>query len=142
MYKIFKRFKLHIGHRLSKHAGRCHNIHGHNFVIEVQLKTNLLNKNDMVIDFHDMKTIINAEISKYDHVTILNSKDQKNIDHLSKIGYRLEFLYEGDVDPTAEVLSRFLFVALRSLFISHGNGIGVDFVRVWENDDSYAEYSE
>lgn len=140
MYSVFKRFKLPIGHRLSKHAGRCHNLHGHNFVVEIQLSTLKLNSNDMVIDFHDLKQIINELIDKYDHAVVLNTTDISNINHFTELGYRIEFLNDkdSDKDPTAEVFSEFLFYKFKQSFPNHK----VDFVRIWESDDSMAEYSE
>jgi len=48
MYKVEKKFTLPIGHRLSKHQGRCFSLHGHNFTVLVGVKAELLNENDMV----------------------------------------------------------------------------------------------
>lgn len=138
MYKVFKRFKLPIGHRLSKHKGRCFNFHGHNFVIEIQLSTPELNRDDMVIDFHDLKKFVNMVIDKFDHAVVLNPNDKKNIEFFKEAGYRIEFISNGDHDPTAEVFSRYLYSEFTNTFSVHT----VDFVRVWESDDSMAEYSE
>jgi len=143
MYRVFKRFKLPIGHRLSKHGGRCYNFHGHNFVVEIQLSSEELNSNDMVIDFHDLKRVVNDQIDKYDHATILNPTDIVNIENYKTLGYRLEFINAGgeDVDPTAETLSKFLYHKFSDVFKKEYS-INVDFIRIWESDDSMAEYSE
>ena len=53
MYKIEKRFTLPIGHRLSKHKGRCFSIHGHNFDVLVGIKSPTLNDNDMILDYFE-----------------------------------------------------------------------------------------
>jgi len=137
-----KRFKLPSGHRLSKHKGACHNMHGHNYVIEVQLSTEKLDKNDMVIDFHDLKVLTNAFLDRFDHATVLNPTDRANIDHIIKQDYKLEFISLANEDPTAEVFSKYIYKALTEIFKVKNIDVYLDLVRVWESDDSMAEYSE
>jgi len=140
MYKVCKTFKVPIGHRLSKHAGLCKNIHGHNLKLQIQLRCDGLDANDMVIDFGDLKEIVKEILGKYDHTTIFNITDKANIDFFKDQGYRYEVISESNQDPTAEVLSEYLYKLLELRF--NLDNIYVDFVRVWENDNSYAEYSE
>ncbi len=140
MYKVCKTFKVPIGHRLSKHKGLCKNIHGHNLKIEVELMTEVLNWNDMVIDFHKLKEEVNKTLDKYDHTTLFNIKDVENAEFFTQAGYRVEYISPLDQDPTAEVFSHFLYRVLSERF--RMDDIKVGFVRIWENDDSYAEYSE
>jgi 6-pyruvoyltetrahydropterin/6-carboxytetrahydropterin synthase len=140
MYKVCKTFKVPIGHRLSKHKGLCKNIHGHNLKLQIQLRCDGLDANDMVIDFGDLKTIVAELLGKYDHTTIFNITDKVNIDFFKSQGYRYEFISEDNQDPTAEVLSEYLYKLLELRF--NLDNIYVDFVRVWENDNSYAEYME
>ena len=51
MFRIEKRFTVPIGHRLSKHEGRCSSIHGHNFEIYVGIKGNQLNEMAVSVGF-------------------------------------------------------------------------------------------
>jgi 6-pyruvoyltetrahydropterin/6-carboxytetrahydropterin synthase len=76
MYKIEKRFTVPIGHRLSKHPGLCSSIHGHNLTILVGVKSPTLNTNDMVIDFSNLKDIVNEVIKVWDHCLLLNECDE------------------------------------------------------------------
>jgi len=69
MYKVEKRFTIPIGHRLSKHKGYCKNLHGHNFVVLIGVKSEKLNENDMVIDFSDLKNESNRILDNWDHST-------------------------------------------------------------------------
>lgn len=152
MYKIKKIFKVPIGHRLSKHQGLCKNIHGHNLKIEIQLSSSSLNQNDMVLDFKDLKVIVNDILDKFDHCTIFNITDKDNINIFKESGYRHTTISFLDQDPTAEVFCKYLFTALGQrlatqdldfqTFNDESQAINVDFVRVWENDDSMAEYGE
>ena len=153
MYIVRKIFKFPIGHRLMKHEGLCKNIHGHNLKIEVQVSSKTLSKNDMVIDFKDLKTIVNDILKEFDHCTIFNTWDEENIEYFQKHGYKFTCISSGDADPTAEMLSRYLFKSIRNKINNTKRDdrygafyvpqiINVDFVRVWENDDSMAEYRE
>ncbi|MCK5612627.1 6-carboxytetrahydropterin synthase [Candidatus Pacearchaeota archaeon] len=139
MYTVKKLFRIPIGHRLKKHTGRCHNIHGHNLKIEVQLKSAMLNNNDMVIDFSNFKDIVNNVLDRFDHSTILNPCDDQNIKHFSDALYRYLFISDGDIDPTAEVFCEYLY---REITEAIPDRITVDFIRIWENDNSMAGYSE
>jgi len=138
MYSVCKRFRIPVGHRLSKHRGACHNIHGHNLLIEVSMSSETLNSDDMVVDFHTFKDEVGALINKYDHATLLNPTDEKSIQFFKEAGYKTGFITSENKDPTAEVFCKFLFKNIEIMF----GELIINFVRIWENDNSYAEYSE
>lgn len=146
MYSVRKIFRVPIGHRLSKHKGLCKNIHGHNLKIEVQLKTSVLNcVNDMVMDFKDIKEMVNYLIKKLDHCTLLNTNDKDFIKFYGDKKLNFDFIGCIGEDPTAEVLSRHLYTSIHKHLkdkTEYYAGVSLDFVRVWENDDSMAEYRE
>jgi len=139
MYTLKKLFSVPIGHRLSKHCGLCKNIHGHNLKIEVVVKAEVLNDNDMVIDFSDLKVMVTDILDLFDHTTIVNSYDTETIDFLERAGYRIETISKDNVDPTAEVFSKYLFDLLRMQ--CYGQLYMIKEVTVWENDGSAATYS-
>jgi 6-pyruvoyltetrahydropterin/6-carboxytetrahydropterin synthase len=138
-YAVTKRLSIPIGHRLSKNTSLCQHLHGHNLILEVTCSAAILDENDMVIDFHDLKREIQKILDNWDHALIVNSKDRKN---LSKyLSDRVIFL---DVDPTAEVLCRYLFDALSDSIGSIDNSaqrrLQLESVTIWENDSGYATY--
>lgn len=141
MYKIERRFTVPIGHRLSKNKNLCKNIHGHNFTILVGIKTKKLDENDMVMDFSDLKKLVNIELDRFDHCLMLNSDDSALARDLRmKVCDRvMEFPY----DPTAERLSEYLYNFLEQELLEEvGNHIMIDYVTVYENENSKATYSE
>jgi 6-pyruvoyltetrahydropterin/6-carboxytetrahydropterin synthase len=137
MYSVTKIFRVPIGHRLSKHKGLCQNIHGHNFKIEVKVSCHHLDRNDMVIDFSDLKRIVNKILEEFDHSLMLNSND------VYPAVFKTVYLQEEGADPTAERLAQHLYeeISERVKKITKLS-VGVDRKRVWENDDSYAEYTK
>lgn len=68
MYKVKKRLEISAAHRLKlDYTSKCTNLHGHNWVIDVYLKSEELNQNGMVMDF----TVIKEKITnKFDHKVI------------------------------------------------------------------------
>jgi 6-pyruvoyltetrahydropterin/6-carboxytetrahydropterin synthase len=139
MYKLEKRFSLPIGHRLSKHKGRCFSIHGHNFTVLVGLKSETLNENDMIIDFSELKTIVNKILDHFDHCLLLNIEDEKIVDDLKKLKMRT---MTCSYDPTAEKLSELFYTMIAEDLSRQYPNIQMDYVTVYENENSKATYEE
>lgn len=138
MYRIEKRFTVPIGHRLSKNKERCFSIHGHNFIILVGIKAKKLNENDMVLDFSLLKEIVNDYLDDLDHCLILNKTDEKLALQLEKLEMRVMIL---DHDPTAEKLSENIFDWVKNKLKMFPH-IKMDYVTVYENENSKATYSK
>ena len=137
MYRIEKRFTFPMGHRLSKHEGRCFSLHGHNFTVLVGVKADKLNKNDMVIDFSDLKKLVNGFIDGLDHCLLLNHTDEKLGKQLEKLGMRIMTV---DHDPTAERLAEDIFNAVSYGLQQMHPGVHLEYVTVYENENSKATY--
>jgi len=149
-YILKKRFHISIGHRLSKHKKLCKNIHGHNITVEVELSSTILNENDMIIDFSDVKKIMNKLLDAFDHALLLNKFDElitydRNTDRdIDKIIYdrgtnvdNFKIIY-FDGDPTAENLSKYFFDAIHKMIsdIDEYKHIKLNSIRIWESNDS------
>jgi 6-pyruvoyltetrahydropterin/6-carboxytetrahydropterin synthase len=136
MYKVEKKFTFPMGHRLSKHSGACANIHGHNFNVMVGVKSHILNENDMVIDFSDLKDIVNEIIRPLDHCTLLNKDDEDFIAFCTKMGSKI---MKVPSDPTAEALAKALYDNIK---LKLPENVEVDYITVYENENSKATYTE
>jgi len=138
MYKVEKKFTLPIGHRLSKHQGRCFSLHGHNFTVLVGVKAELLNENDMVIDFSDLKRLTNEFLDMFDHSTVLNRfKDIEIAEKLKDIGTRVILV---NCDPTAEKLAEMIYKDVQIGLARLHSSVKMDYVTVYENENSKATY--
>ena len=142
MYRIEKRFTFPMGHRLSKHCGRCYSPHGHNFTVLVGIKSETLDENDMVMDFSTLKEIVSKILDNFDHCLLLNKSDFDFGEKVKELGGNTRVLY-CDYDPTAERLAEFLYSEiLKSLPYSHSHTVYIDYVTVFENENSKATYSQ
>jgi|TARA_B110000914_G_scaffold55046_1_gene47659 6-pyruvoyltetrahydropterin/6-carboxytetrahydropterin synthase len=107
--RITKQFNFETGHALYGYDGACRNIHGHSYklyvtVIGLPIDDKEHVKYGMVIDFKDLKKIVNQEVVEvFDHATVFN----KNTPHkdlaitLKNNGHKVIM---ADYQPTCELL--------------------------------------
>jgi 6-pyruvoyltetrahydropterin/6-carboxytetrahydropterin synthase len=132
MYSVTKRIDFCYGHRLLDYDGICKHPHGHNAVAEIEVRTETLDKRNMVVDFTDIKQRVKSWIDReLDHRMILR-RDDPLVDALQTLG---EPVYLLESNPTVERIARLLFD------ISREQGLPVSRVTVWETPSSWATYS-
>ena len=104
--RITKEFKFEMAHALHGYDGLCANIHGHSYRLWVTVrgavkKENKHIKDGMVMDFDDLKSIINPTIiKKYDHSLVLNA----NSPHANLDLSAFDKVYYLPYQPTSENL--------------------------------------
>jgi len=109
-------------HQLKEYGGKCEALHGHNWRVEVYVKSSVPDKIGMVMDFADIKKAANLILAELDH---------KNLNEIQPF---------RDKNPTAENISLWVFNQLLSKINS--DNIKLSKVRVWETETSCASYSE
>ncbi|MBC2160369.1 6-carboxytetrahydropterin synthase QueD [Listeria booriae] len=71
MMKIAKEFTFDMGHMLDGHDGKCHNLHGHTYTLQVEVAGALIatgSSAGMVLDYGDIKRIVKEHVTaKLDH---------------------------------------------------------------------------
>jgi 6-pyruvoyltetrahydropterin/6-carboxytetrahydropterin synthase len=78
-------------HQLRGYKGKCENLHGHNYKIEIYAKGEELNNIGLLIDFVDLKKAAD-EVTKY--------LDHRNLNELPP--------FDEELNPSAENLARFI----------------------------------
>ncbi len=132
MYLVTKRIEFCYGHRLLDYDGVCKHPHGHNASVEIDVRTDSLDKRNMVVDFSDIKRIVKGWIDReLDHKMILR-QDDPLVEPLKKLG---EPMYLLESNPTVERIARLIFDKGREM------GVDIQAVRVWETPTSVATYS-
>jgi queuosine biosynthesis protein QueD len=125
-----------MGHRLSKLEGlsKCSKFHGHLLQVEVTIKSNILNKFDMIMDFSELKDLVNNMLTSWDHGMCINENDNSINPDLCFINY-----FKGD--PTAENLCKWLYNKIKRENMLPEN-VEIYSIAIWEAPDSRAEYKE
>ena len=108
MIHLTKIFHFEAAHALIGYDGRCRNIHGHSYEMRVTIKGMPIidpssPKNGMVMDFGDLKKIVNEEIvDHYDHAFIIN--DQMPKDFIEEVKRHYERIIVLPYQPTTELM--------------------------------------
>ncbi|NER17195.1 6-pyruvoyl trahydropterin synthase family protein [Spongiivirga citrea] len=105
--RITKQFSFETGHALYGYDGKCKNVHGHSYKLSVTVIGTPISdtshvKLGMVIDFGDLKKIVNSEIvDKFDHATVFN-KNTPHVELAKELESRGHNVLLVDYQPTSE----------------------------------------
>ena len=131
MYAVTKRIEFCYGHRLLDYDGICKHPHGHNAVVEIEVRTDALDGRDMVVDFSDIRRVMKTWIDReLDHKMILR-RDDPLVASLRALG---EPVFVVESNPTAERIARLIYD------VSREQRLNVSRVTVWETPTSWATY--
>jgi 6-pyruvoyltetrahydropterin/6-carboxytetrahydropterin synthase len=131
MFQVTREIHFCYGHRLMEYTGKCGHPHGHNGRVEIELSSENLDGQGMVVDFEDIKRLAQTWIDEnLDHQMLLR-KDDPLVPVLEKMK---EPLYLMDGNPTAENIAREIFLNARK------KGLPVTKVTLWETEKSFATY--
>ena len=104
--RITKEFKFEMAHALKGYDGLCRNIHGHSYELLVTIIGHPISdinspKLGMVMDFGDLKSIVNKLIVKpLDHAFVINSETPEN--YYTSNNQLFGRLIKVDYQPTCE----------------------------------------
>lgn len=138
MFKIAKEFSFDMAHMLDGHDGKCKNLHGHTYTLQVEITGELHTngaKSGMVMDYSDLKAVVKQHIlDKMDHAFIYDSTSEKEC----KVATLLQSLdsktFGIPARTTAEQMAKYIFDTLTA------EGLPVSLIRLWETPTSYCEY--
>jgi 6-pyruvoyltetrahydropterin/6-carboxytetrahydropterin synthase len=105
-----------MGHRLTKHQGKCWSPHGHSYRAIFTVQSNVTNNNGMVIDFYEFKGIKEWIDENLDHAMMLNNDDPLAVDlqQYGPLNNRNFKLFTIEEDPTAENIAKLLYSILET----------------------------
>ena len=142
MIRITKIFTFETAHVLYNYDGKCKNMHGHSYKLFVTVKGKPVNdldnpKNGMVVDFGDIKKIVNEEVVDiWDHAVLINA----NSPH-KELGNELEgrghkVIYCG-FQPTCENM---LYDIAAKVQAKLPSDISLAYLKLHETENSYGEW--
>jgi 6-pyruvoyltetrahydropterin/6-carboxytetrahydropterin synthase len=131
--QIYKEEHIDTSHRLLHYIGKCANLHGHRWKVEVWIEGEPDPVTQILVDYNLIKKVID----KFDHQIILN-KDDPMVPCIQK--YQPVITTHGD--PTSELMAAIIRDDLYVLCREMGIKATVSKIRVWESPTAYAELTE
>ncbi|MCU0607090.1 MAG: 6-carboxytetrahydropterin synthase QueD [Candidatus Edwardsbacteria bacterium] len=108
-------------HHLRDYQGKCERLHGHNYKVELQVKSPIVDRSGMVTDFTVLRQALDRLLQRFDHQDL---NEIKPFDTLN---------------PTAENIAKLIYEEMALKFSSRKVKIGS--VTVWETESSFATYA-
>ena len=140
--RITKQFSFETGHALYGYDGKCKNVHGHSYRLDVTvigqpISDNTHVKFGMVMDFSDLKKIVNQSIVvPFDHATVLNvdSPHHELADAMESRGHKI---VRVSYQPTSEMMILDFANKIKAELPSH---LSLHHLILRETETSYAEW--
>jgi 6-pyruvoyltetrahydropterin/6-carboxytetrahydropterin synthase len=140
--RITKQFTFETGHALYGYDGKCKNVHGHSYKLSVTVIGTPISdssnvKFGMVIDFGDLKKIVNREIvNVFDHATVFN-KNTPHVELAKELSDRGHNVLLVDYQPTSEMMVIDFAAKIQALLPEN---IQLHSLRLQETQTSCAEW--
>ncbi len=140
--RITKQFSFETGHALYGYDGKCRNVHGHSYKLSVTVIGTPINDNSnvkygMVIDFGDLKKIVNEEIVDiFDHATVFNG-NSPHVELAKELKDRGHDVLLVDYQPTSEMMVIDFAEKIKKRLPEH---LELHSVRLRETETAFAEW--
>ena len=139
MFKVSKEFSFDMAHILDGHDGKCQNLHGHTYKLQVEVSGDLVlegAKKGMVVDFTDVKAVVKeAILAPMDHAFIYDTTSERECKIAALLNELNSKTFGIPMRTTAEELARFMFNCLK-------DKLPISAIRLWETPTSFCEYRE
>lgn len=121
MYEVTIKKSFSAAHLLKEIGGKCEELHGHNFLVEVSVAAESLNSEGLLIDFRVVKRWTDEVIEQLDHK------------------YLNELAYFKNKNPSSEAIARLLYDRIGEKALQAK--VTLSRVTVWESENSCVTYS-
>jgi 6-pyruvoyltetrahydropterin/6-carboxytetrahydropterin synthase len=121
MYAVTIKKSFSAAHLLKEIGGKCEELHGHNFLVEVTVVSESLNSEGLLIDFRVVKRWTDEVLEQLDHK------------------YLNDIEYFKNINPSSEQLARYLYDRISEK--SQQTNATLSRITVWESDNSRVSYS-
>ena len=121
MYEVMIEEEFSAAHALRGYRGKCENLHGHNWKVEVYVRGEQLDHVGMLVDFKELKAATRRVMQYLDH---------QNLNELRPFAVEL--------NPSSEHLAGFILSEVGEAI--NNDRVKVYKVRVWETPSTCATY--
>ena len=121
MYEVMIEEEFSAAHALRGYRGKCENLHGHNWKVEIYVRGDRLDEIGMLVDFTYLKKVTRDVIRLLDH---------RNLNELRP--------FDVELNPSSEHLAGFILDKVANHI--NNDRVQVYKVRVWETPSTSATY--
>ena len=121
MFEVMVERNFSSAHQLRGYRGKCENLHGHNYRIEIFVRGSRLNHIGLLVDFVELKAAADEVVQYLDH---------RNINELPP--------FDRELNPSAENLARYILERIAGRI--DDERVQVYKVRCYETPTSVATY--
>ena len=121
MYEVMIQEEFSAAHALRGYRGKCENLHGHNWKVEVYVRGARLDEIGMLVDFKDLKEATRSVMRHLDHLNLNELKP-----------------FDNELNPSSEHLAGFILHKVAERI--NNDRVKVYKVRVWETPSTCATY--
>ena len=111
-------------HQLRGYRGKCENLHGHNYKIEIYARGRELDNVGLLVDFVELKRIVREVMERLDH-QFINDLEPFTV-----------------INPSAENLAKYFYDEVSSRMATDNGDAPTRIaqIKIWETDTSIAVY--
>jgi 6-pyruvoyltetrahydropterin/6-carboxytetrahydropterin synthase len=112
------------GHALREYKGKCENVHGHNYRVQVTVEGGQLNRIGLLVDFVELKRVVREVVDRLDH-QFINDLEPFTV-----------------LNPSAENMAKYFYdeVSHRMNQPGFDTSARISQIKIWETDTSIAVY--
>lgn len=121
MYEVMIEEEFSAAHALRGYKGKCENLHGHNWKVEVYVRGERLDEIGMLVDFTQLKAVT-RQVMKY--------LDHQNLNELKP--------FDEELNPSSEHIAGFILHRIADEV--NNDRAKVYKVRVWETPSTSATF--
>lgn len=142
--KVTKEVTFDSAHMLSNYQGKCENLHGHTYKLQVTIDNPLQNEGNetgMVMDFNTLKKVIDFITESFDHAIIFSDMEYRGEAENALLDWADKYNMNYVIIPAGKSTSECIATAIRAKIACALPAVemGNISVRIWETPTSFAE---
>lgn len=112
------------GHALREYKGKCENVHGHNYRVQITVEGEKLNRIGLLVDFVELKRVVREVVDRLDH-QFINDLEPFTV-----------------INPSAENMAKYFYDEVSSRLDERSSETPsrISQIKIWETDTSIAVY--
>lgn len=139
--KVTKEVTFDSAHMLSNYGGKCRNLHGHTYKLQVSVEGPIAaegNEEYMVTDFNNLKSVLNTVTECFDHAIIFSDDHLRGEAENALLEWAQKYSMNYIILPGAKSTSEYIASYIKAQ-VEYAYPTKSVSVKLWETPTSFAE---